>query len=148
MTNFMEEALKEAKKGLKKNEVPIGAVVVKNGKIIGRGHNEREKKKNALRHAEIIAIDKACKHEKSWRLDDCQLYVTLEPCPMCAGAIANARIKTIFYGAKEQTSKDNLCEIILTSSRLNHKVEMIFDEQYCQECSSLLTEFFKAKRKN
>ena len=143
----MEEAIKEARKALKENEVPIGAVIVKNGKIIGRGHNKRELKQNALKHAEIIAIDKACKRLKSWRLDDSELYVTLEPCPMCAGAIANARIKKVVFGAQEKTSGDNLCEAILTSTRLNHKVEIIVDQENEEECSSLLTEFFKAKRK-
>lgn len=146
MIDFMKESLKEAKKALKANEVPIGAVITKNGKIIARGHNSREKKQNAIKHAEIIAIEKACKKLKSWRLDDCEIYVTLEPCPMCAGAIANARIKKLIYGAKEKTSGDNLCEKILSSIRLNHKVEIIFDES-SQDCATILTEFFKNKRK-
>lgn len=144
---FMLNAIEEAKKALKKNEVPIGAVIVKNGKIIAKGYNKREKNQNATSHAEIIAIEKACKKLKSWRLDDCEIFVTLEPCPMCAGAIANARIKTLIYGAKEKTSQDNLCEKILTSDRLNHKPEIIFDKKYENICSSLLTDFFKNKRK-
>ena len=147
MIDFMDEALNEAEKALKKKEVPIGAVVVKAGKIIGRGHNCREKKQNAIKHAEIIAIEKACKHEKSWRLDGCEIYVTLEPCPMCAGAIANARIDKLFYGAKEKTSEDNLCETILSSNRLNHKVETLLDDKNQEKCSLLLTNFFKQKRK-
>ena len=96
MNKFMKEAIKQAKIALQKEEVPIGAVVVKDGKIISRGYNKREASKNALMHAEIVAIDKACKKLGDWRLDDCEKYVTLEPCPMCAGAIANARIKTVF----------------------------------------------------
>lgn len=144
----MLNAIEEAKKALKKNEVPIGAVIVKNGKIIAKGYNKREKNQNATSHAEIIVIEKACKKLKSWRLDDCEIFVTLEPCPMCAGAIANARIKTLIYGAKEKTSQDNLCEKILTSDRLNHKPEIIFDEKYENICSTLLTDFFKIKRKN
>ena len=147
MNKFLNEALIEAKKSLKKNEVPIGAVVVRDGKIISKGHNCREKKQNALMHAEIVAINKACKKLKSWRLEDCELYVTLEPCPMCAGAIANARIKKVVFGAKEKTSNDNLCEKILTSNRLNHKCEISHAQEYEKECSQILTDFFKTKRK-
>lgn len=142
----MEEALKEANKALKKQEVPIGAVIVKNGKVISKGHNVREKRKNALMHAEIIAINKACKKIKDWRLECCQLYVTLEPCPMCAGAIANARIEKVFFGAKDKTSQDELCEKILTSTRLNHKCDIEQLPEYDQPCSHLLTSFFKEKR--
>ena len=142
----MDEAINLAKKALSKNEVPIGAVIVHDGKIISRGFNKREKSKNALHHAEIIAIDKACKKLKDWRLEDCTMYVTLEPCPMCAGAIANARIKKVFYGAKEKTSDDHLCEKILTSIRLNHKCEFEQMTEYETECASLLTNFFKESR--
>ena len=141
----MEEALKEAQKALKKDEVPIGAVIVKDGKIIARGRNSREKSQNALRHAEIIAINKACKRLKSWRLDGCEIYVTLEPCPMCAGAIANARISKVVYGAKETTSEDNLCELILKSNRLNHKPNIEYREN--KFCKDILQDFFKNKRK-
>lgn len=147
MEKYLSEALKEANKSLKKNEVPIGAVIVKDGKIIAKGHNMREKKKNALLHAEIIAINKACKKLRSWRLENCEIYVTLEPCPMCAGAIANARIKKVVFGAHEKTSTDNLCEKILTSTRLNHKCELVFDKDMEEECSRVLTNFFKNKRK-
>ncbi len=144
---FMNEALKQAKIALKKEEVPIGAVIVKNGKIIAKGFNCREKSQNALKHAEDIAINKACKKLKSWRLDDCSLYVTLEPCPMCAGAIANARIKQVFFGAKEKTSQDNLCSQILTSPRLNHKCECHNLSDFEEDCANLLSQFFKSKRK-
>ena len=147
MKQFIKEALTQAKISLKKDEVPIGAVVVLDGKIIAKGHNMREKKKNALMHAEIVAINKACKKLKDWRLENCEMYVTLEPCPMCAGAIANARIKKIVYGAKEKTSNDNLCEKILSSNRLNHKCEYVQATEYEKECSEILTKFFKSKRK-
>ncbi len=143
----MEEALSQAKISLKKDEVPIGAVVVRDGKIISKGHNMRESKKNATMHAEIVAINKACKKLKDWRLENCELYVTLEPCPMCAGAIANARIKKVIYAAKEKTSNDNLCEKILTSTRLNHKCEIVQAVEFEEECSKILTQFFKNKRK-
>lgn len=145
MIDFMEEALKEAQKALKKDEVPIGAVIVKDGKIVARGRNSREKSQNALKHAEIIAINKACKRLKSWRLDGCEIYVTLEPCPMCAGAIANARISKVVYGAKETTSEDNLCELILKSNRLNHKPNIEYREN--KFCKDILQDFFKNKRK-
>lgn len=147
MNIFMEKALEEAVKANKKNEVPIGAVVVYNGKIIGKGYNKRERTQNALNHAEIIAIKKACRKLKSWRLENCELYVTLKPCPMCAGAIANARIKKVYYGADETNSTDNLCEQIFESTRLNHKVDLEKMTEYSAECSALLSNFFKKYRK-
>ena len=98
MKTFMNEAIKQAKISLRLEEVPIGCVIVKDGKIVARGRNKREKTQNALLHAEIDAINKACKKLGSWRLDGCEIYVTLAPCPMCAGAIANARIKKAVYG--------------------------------------------------
>lgn len=143
----MKEAIKQSKIALQKEEVPIGAVIVKNGKIISRGYNKREACKNALMHAEIVAIDKACKKLGDWRLDDCEIYVTLEPCPMCAGAIANARIKSVFYGAKDKTSKDCLMEKILSSTRLNHKCDFKQDEEANEICAKLLSDFFKNRRK-
>ena len=97
----MREALKEATKALKKDEVPIGAVIVKDDKIIARGHNLRETKQNSLCHAEIIAISKACRKLGNFRLEDCDLYVTVEPCPMCAGAIIQSRIKNVYYGTPD-----------------------------------------------
>lgn len=145
MKNFLKEAIKEAQKAEKENEIPIGAVIVIDDKIISRGHNTREKTQNALHHAEIIAINKACKKLKSWRLENAIIYVTLEPCPMCAGAIVNARIKKVVYGAKDKTSCDDICEKIFSSTRLNHKVEAVFEEN--EECATLLTNFFKKNRK-
>ena len=146
MSNFMKEALKEAEKALKKEEVPIGAVIVKDGQVISRGHNKRENLQNAIKHAEIIAIEKACKKLNSWRLEGAEIYVTLEPCPMCAGAIANARIKKVIYGADDTTADDHLCEAILKSSRLNHKV--IMEKEECEQAKHLLQQFFKDKRKH
>ena len=143
MKDFMKEAFKEAKKAELENEIPIGCVIVLDNKIISRGHNTREKTQNALCHAEVNAINKACKKLKSWRLDRAIIYVTLEPCPMCAGAIANARIQKIVYGAKDKSSQDCLCEKILSSTRLNHKVEMFYEERI--ECSQILTNFFRKK---
>ena len=142
----MEEAIKQAQIAFKKGEVPIGAVIVKNNKIISKGYNKREKKQNALLHAEIVAINKACKKLHSWRLDDCEIYVTLEPCPMCCGAIVNARINKIIYAAKEKTSQDSLLEAILTSTRLNHKCQFKQEREYETECSNMLSNFFKKKR--
>jgi len=143
MKDFMKEAFKEAKKAEQENEIPIGCVLVIDDKIIARGHNIREKTQNALMHAEVVAINKACKKLKSWRLDNAIMYVTLEPCPMCAGAIANARIKKVVYAAKDKTSEDCLCEKILASIRLNHKVELIYEEN--KECSKILTDFFRKR---
>lgn len=146
MLDFMKEAIKEAIKAKEADEVPIGAVVVCDGKIISRAFNQREKKQNALAHAEVLAINKACKKLGSWRLDNATIYVTLEPCPMCAGAISNARIKEVVYGCEEATSKDNLCSQICSSDRLNHHPAVTFDQTHKDEISSLLQQFFKEKR--
>lgn len=141
---FMQIALNEAKKAEKKNEIPIGAIIVKNGKVISKGYNNREKSKNAINHAEIIAIRKACKKLKSWRLEDCEIYVTLEPCLMCYGAILNSRIKCLYFGAKD--NKNNNKDIILSKNNsLNHNLTVeggILEE----ECSNLLKNFFKKVR--
>ena len=146
MNRFMELALREAKKADKKKEVPIGAVIVKNGRVIAVGFNKREKTKNAINHAEIVAIKKACKKLKDWRLENCEMYVTLKPCPMCAGAISNARVKKVYYGAEETNSSDNLCEQIFSSTRLDHKVELIKLDEYSPACAEILSTFFKAHR--
>ena len=143
---YMTQALSEAKKAFALGEVPIGACVVKDGKVISKGYNKREKTKNAINHAEIIAIKKACRKLHDWRLLDCSLYVTLTPCPMCAGAIVNARIKDVHYGADEK-SEDNLCEKIFESTRLNHNTTLIKEENYSEICAQLLSNFFKSKRK-
>lgn len=141
----MNLALKEAKKAYKKLEVPIGAVIVKDGKIIARAHNLREKKQSSLAHAEILAIKKACEKLESWRLDGAELYVTLEPCAMCAGAITQARIKKVYFGAKDEKngcvgSIANIFDDIKTT----HKVEYEYIEN--KECSDILSNFFKELR--
>lgn len=143
---YLKLALELAKKAYKKDEVPIGAIVVKDNKIIGKGFNKREKSQNAILHAEIIAIQNACKKLHSWRLNECDIYVTLKPCPMCAGAIVNARIKNVYYGAEEKNDNQNLCELILSNNlRLNHKTNLIYLKNI--ECENILFNFFKSKRK-
>lgn len=144
--NYLEEAIKQAKTAYKKNEVPIGAVIVYKNKIIAKAYNKREKTQNALHHAEILAIEKACKKLKSWRLDECDLYVTLEPCPMCAGAILNSRINKVIIGCLDPAhgavvSKYNL----LTDGILNHKTKIEINEN--ETCKQLLTSFFAKARK-
>ena len=134
MNEYMLLALKEAKKSLKTDDIPIGAVIVENDKIIAKSHNTREKTNIITKHAEINAIEKACKKKKTWHLDECVLYTTLEPCPMCLEVIKQARIKTIFYCAK-QTKQINYKEIKFI------KIEDV--ENY----SDLLKKFFKNKRK-
>lgn len=146
MNKFMKEAFNQAKKAYLNNEVPIGAIIVKDDKIISKGYNKREKTQNAILHAEIDAIIKACNKLKSWRLDNCKIYVTVEPCPMCAGAIANARIEEVYFSCHETTSNDNLCEKILSSIRLNHKVKLIKIDDYENDIKVLLQNFFKEKR--
>ena len=143
--NNMEAAYKQAMKAFEIDEVPVGAVIVKNGKIIARAYNKKEKDNNPLGHAEIIAINKACKKLKSWRLLDCDLYVTLEPCPMCAGAIINSRIKRVIFGAKD--SKAGACGslIDLTSYPFNHK-PLVDNGIMAEECASILSDFFIKKR--
>lgn len=144
---FMKAALKEADKAEKKEEVPIGCVIVKDGKIFTRAHNLRQTKRLATAHAETLAIEKACKKLGDWRLDDCELYVTLEPCAMCAGAIANARIKKVYFGAYEPKGGCAVSRFdILTGSGLNHVTDFeggVMEE----ECSEKLKTFFKTRRK-
>lgn len=140
----MSAALKCAQKAFDEGEVPIGAVVVLNGKIISRGHNRRTKKQIATAHAEIEAIEKACKKLGSWRLPECEIYVTLEPCPMCMGAILNARIKKVWFGAYEAKGR-SLTGIIAESGILNHKAQVqggVMEE----ECSRILSRFFSEMR--
>ena len=147
MNNYMMLAIEQAKKAKLKDEVPVGAVIVLNGKIIARAHNLMEKTQVSTRHAEIIAIERACKKLKSWRLDGAELYVTVEPCPMCAGAIVNSRIKKVVFGAYEKKSGSAISKFnILTDSGLNHKTEFIGGVME-DECASLIKEYFKEKRK-
>lgn len=143
----MLKAIELAKEAADEGEVPVGAVVVKNGEIIATGRNRRESKKNALCHAEIEAINNACKALGGWRLFQCELYVTLEPCPMCAGAIINSRIKSIYFGAYDQ--KAGSFGSIADFNRIpyNHKPE-VYGGIMESECKALLTDFFKSLRKN
>ena len=143
---YMKQALKEAKKAYKKLEVPVGAVIVKDGKIIARAHNQKETKTDTTKHAEILAIQKASKKLESWRLIDCEMYVKLEPCSMCAGAIINSRIKKVYIGAKdEKTGAVGSVLNLFEDYTFNHKVESetgIMEK----ECQETLKKFFKELR--
>ena len=142
---FMQEALALAKEAGAMGEVPVGCVIVRDGKIVGRGKNCRETDKNALGHAEIEAIADACRNLGGWRLWECTLYVTLEPCPMCAGAIVNSRIKRVVYGAKDPKAGAFGTVLNLNDFPLNHKPEIVSGVKEC-ECSALLSDFFKILR--
>ncbi len=139
---FMREALKEAKKAHEKNEVPIGAIVVVDDEIIGRGHNERETRQKSTAHAEIIAIEKACEVVGSWRLEDATMYVTLEPCPMCAGAIILSRIKRLVYGAKDNKNGAHVSsDINLFAGSFNHHVAVEGGLE-AEKCRQMIKDFF------
>ena len=141
---FMKEALKEAKKAYNKLEVPVGAVIVKNGKIIARGYNQKETKTDTTKHAEIIAIQKASQKLKAWRLLDCEMYVTLEPCMMCTGAIIQSRMSRLVIGAN--VSKWPGFIELIENNPVNHhplRQQGILKEQ----CATIVSEFFKRKRR-
>ena len=143
---FMRLAIEEAKKAAEIGEVPVGAIVVCDGEVVSTAFNTRETGKNALHHAEIKAIDEACSKLKGWRLHKCDLYVTLEPCPMCAGAIVNARIKRVVFGANDLKAGAFGSVFNMNDLPLNHKPEIIPD--VCKdECSALLSDFFAKLRK-
>ena len=142
---YMKQALRRAKTAYKDWETPVGAVIIKDGVIISSGRNYRENKKNALMHAEIIAINRACKRLGSWRLVGCELYVTLEPCAMCAGAIINSRIKRVVFGAYDAKAGSFGSLINLAEYPYNHKPEIVGGVM-ADECSALLSEFFKELR--
>lgn len=142
----MKVALEEARKALDKGEVPVGAIIVKDGEIIARGHNLKETMKNAMAHAEMLAIDKASKVIGDWRLNGCEMYVTLEPCAMCAAAIAHARISKVHIGWFNRDM--GACGSVL--SLLDYEMfntEVNVNWNYDEECSKILTEFFNSKRK-
>ena len=144
---FMKEALKEAKKAYKKLEVPVGVVIVKDGEIIARAYNQKESKNSPIKHAEIIAIEKACKKLNNWRLIDCDMYITLEPCSMCAGAIINARIRKVYIGAMEHNSGACGSKLnLLQDYEFETKVE-IENGVLKDECQNILKSFFKEIRK-
>ncbi len=145
-TEFMKEALILAQKAFDNGEVPVGAVVVRKGEIVGRGRNRREKGKNALYHAEIEAINNACKALGGWRLWECELYVTLEPCPMCAGAIVNARIPQVYFGAYDV--KNGCCGSITNILELQNGYHPACEGGIMEaECAALMSDFFKKLRK-
>lgn len=144
---FMQEAIKEAKKAAEKLEVPVGCIIVKDGKIIARGHNQKETKEDTTKHAEMIAIQKASKKLKAWRLLDCEMYVTLEPCSMCAGAMIQSRIKKVYIGTMDQ--KTGACGSVLNLLQdypFNHKIEIETGIKK-EECEEVLKTFFKKLRK-
>ena len=143
----MKQALEEAKKAYKKLEVPVGAIIVKDGKIIARAHNQKETKADTTKHAEILAIQKASKKLNSWRLIDCEMYVTLEPCTMCAGAIINSRIKKVYIRTMdEKTGAVGSVLNLFEDYKFNHKVESQTGI-LAQECEEILKKFFKELRK-
>ena len=143
---FMKLAIKQALKAQALDEVPIGAVIVKDGKVLARAHNLMEKTQVATAHAEILAINKACKKLKSWRLDGTELYVTIEPCAMCAGAIVNARIKKVYFGAYEKKSGCAESKFsVLSDSGLNHKTEFLGGVEQ-ETCANIIKNYFKGKR--
>lgn len=144
---YMKLALKEAKKAYDKLEIPVGAVIVKDGKVIAKAYNEKEEKQDSTKHAEILAIQKATKKLKSWRLYDCDMYVTLEPCSMCAGALIQSRIRKVYIGTMDE--KTGACGSVLNllkDYKFNHKVDV--ECGICQEeCEKILKDFFKNLRK-
>ena len=141
---YMKLALKEAQKAYKKNEIPIGCVIIKNNKVIAKSHNLKEYKHSTLYHAELIAIKKASKKLKNWRLLDCDIYITMQPCPMCASAIKQSRIKKIYYGTK---NKNNiLSNKILEENDINEKIEVI-SSILEKECREIVQKFFEKQRK-
>ena len=134
MNKYMELAIKEAKKSLRTDDVPVGAIIVENNKIIAKAHNTKEKNKIVTKHAEINAVEKACKKKKNWYLNNCEMYVTLEPCKMCMGAIEQARIKTVYYATK----RDKISPIKTTIKNT---------PEYLNETQKMLKDFFENKRK-
>lgn len=145
--NYMDYAIEEGIKGLKIGEIPVGAVIIKNGIIIGRGHNRKEFHGDPTAHAEIMAIREACNHIGDWRLNGCEMYVTLEPCPMCAGAILQSRISKLYIGTFNRDMGACGSVINLVDNRsLNSFVNTIWT--YDERCSKLITEFFDKRRKD
>lgn len=138
MDNYMREAIKQAKKAMHKDEVPVGAVIVKKNKILSKAFNRKEQKRNAIMHAEIIAINKACKKNKSWHLEDCILYTTMEPCMMCSGAIIQSRIKKIVFLVE---NKNYGCTHMLKNSKID-----VVKYENDEEIKEILKKFFKSKR--
>lgn len=142
---FMKKALLLAKKAYELDEVPIGAIIVKDGQIVSRAYNKREKSNDATAHAEVLAIKKACKKIGDFRLIGCDIYVTLEPCVMCMGAILNSRIENLYFGAYISNGSINASELT-ERAELNHKTN-VFGGYLEEECSSIISSYFKSKRK-
>jgi tRNA(adenine34) deaminase len=144
---WMEEALREARRAATEGEVPVGAVVVRGGRVVGRGRNQRETLKDPTAHAEMIALTAAAAEVGSWRLSDCTMVVTLEPCPMCAGALVNGRVARLVYGADDP--KAGACGTLMDlcgDGRLNHRLPVTRGVR-AAECGAILTEFFRARRR-
>lgn len=140
---YMREALKCANKALKMNEVPVGTVIVKDNVIVGRGYNQRDKKKQLLKHAELIAIEQANKKLGDWRLNDCDMYTTNEPCLMCAGAIQQARIRTVYIGSLSTNNEiHKMSKKILSNNCLNHKANLVYGILQ-NECNMIMQKFLK-----
>ena len=142
---YMQIALDEAKQAYRADEVPVGAVIVRNGEIIATGRNNREETHDATGHAETLAIRQACEALGTWRLEDCELYVTLEPCPMCMGGIINSRIKRVIFGAKDAKAGACGSVINLNNYPFNHKPEIVSGVM-SEECQRILSDFFSKKR--
>ena len=143
---FMGQALKEASKAYKKNEIPVGAVIVENNKIIARGYNKKDSTGIVNKHAEMVAIEKANKKKKDWRLNDCTIYVTLEPCPMCASAIQQSRMSRVVYGCSSNNSLNSkIIREIFNSDNSNNQIQ-IKSGVLSDECSCILKQFFSLKR--
>ncbi len=145
--HFMQLALEEAQQALLEEEVPVGAVIVDQGRVIASAHNQRERLHDPTAHAEMIAITQAAEARQSWRLDGCTLYVTLEPCPMCAGAMVQARLSTLVYGATDpKGGAVHTLYRLLDDPRLNHRAEIVAGVQ-ADRCAEILTQFFQAQRR-
>ncbi len=145
MEEYINIALLEAKKAFSLNEVPVGAIIVKDGIVIAKAHNLKRKTGNIMNHAELLAINKASKVLNDWRLNDCEMFVTLEPCPMCASAIEQSRIKKIYIGCESNIkSNKQIIKEILQNIDYNHKVEIVYLNNL--ECSKILSSFFEKKR--
>lgn len=145
MNKYLKACLNEAYKAFNKFEVPVGCIIVdNNGKIVSRAHNLRETKQNSLAHAEIMAINKACKKLNSWRLRDCEMYVTLEPCVMCTGAIIQAQLKKVHFFALDKRNGSIVSNNNLLDANYTHKV--LYEYTYYEECSKVMSDFFKLLR--
>ncbi len=143
---YMSAALELAREAAAAGEIPVGCVIVKNGEIVGRGRNRREENRSALAHAEVEAIAEACRTLGDWRLEDCALFVTLEPCPMCTGAIINARIGEVVYGAREENTGSCGSVINLFEENYGHKPR-VYGSVLKEECAAVMREFFEGIRK-